>query len=419
VSGTIELLDDPIREVLKMISRDRDADTEVNMNVVKKPQSEEAAHNEHPPSDVRTARRDPDTQVDFDALRELGGHLNRSNPDNNGRYEDDEDVRTTVRVGGGLTSLGPSKRSKTNAIDTNNIEPVKEGLRYQLTPIHLGKLERLAKSRFEISQLDDRDLKKWEETDQETVLTIVQSVNASSEIEGEEVAAEQVPIVAGIVTEDGQLPQLEDATSSRKLKAEIAITKAYFWALTRDSETCLTYDFVMELHNRMFQSTRPDLAGILKERDVTIRGGEFEIHTLSRHKAERFLRALCDRTNRQFESAREHSEYSSLLCAAEFVLDFLAIHPFSDGNGRIARLLSTYILEKAGYHFARFYSLDSIILETKAEYYNALFNSQKNWHEQSENLTPWIGYYIDSVFQQWTRAYQTVRDRSNASKRST
>lgn len=399
-----------------MRSRDRNADTEINLDAIERSTSKSA--------DVNTLKsvpvdRRPDTQVDVDALLELGVTLKESpSTDELLMAEEDEEVHTTLRPAGGLTYVESQHRSKTNYISTENRDPVKEGLRYTLTARHLGKLERLAKSRFEISKLTEVDLKKWEEDDAEAALTIAQSVNASSEIEGEEVAAEKVPIVAGIVTEDGQTPQLEDDSSSRKLQAEIAIKKAYFWALTRDSDTCVTYDFILDLHARMFQTTRPDVAGVLKKHDVSITGGEFEIHTLSLRKTESFLKALCERTNRQFESATDHSEYSSLLCAAEFVIDFLAIHPFSDGNGRIARLLSTYILEKAGYHFARFYSLDSIILETKADYYNALFNSQRNWHEPLEDLTPWVGYYIDSVFQQWTRAYQTVRDKSIGSNSS-
>jgi Fic family protein len=92
------------------------------------------------------------------------------------------------------------------------------------------------------------------------------------------------------------------------------------------------------------------------------------------------------------------------------VLDFLAIHPFHDGNGRAARLLSTYLLERSGYHVARFYPLDSVILENRDAYYEALFRAQQRWYQPDEDLTPWIELYTDMVFQQYLRAFQRVKD---------
>jgi Fic family protein len=96
------------------------------------------------------------------------------------------------------------------------------------------------------------------------------------------------------------------------------------------------------------------------------------------------------------------------------VVDFLAIHPFSDGNGRTARLLSTYLLERAGYHFARFYSLDTIILERQQAYYKALFDSQREWYKESEDLTPWVEFYLNAIFTQWLRAHEAIRLNSDS-----
>jgi len=364
-----------------------------------------------------TSPRNPDTEPNLNARGDID--IKASNISELSGAVDFESAHTTLKRGGGLTISGSSTSVvKTNRIETANVQPARVGLRFQLTPLHLGKLERLAKSRFEISRLTDEDLTKWEAGNPDLALTIAQSVNASSEIEGEEIAADQVSLVAGIVTEDGSPPQVEDSDTDKKIRAQFAINRAFFWALTRDSKRFVTYDFIMEVHRRMFETTNAEIAGKPKLHDVMIKGGEYDIQTLSFKKTEEFLVALCDRANRQYEAARDHSEYSSLLCAAEFILDFLAIHPFADGNGRIARLLSTYLLEKAGYHFARFYNLDFIILETKLAYYEVLFQSQRNWHESNEDLSPWIAYYIDSVFQQWTRAYQKVRDNANSTPNS-
>jgi Fic family protein len=101
---------------------------------------------------------------------------------------------------------------------------------------------------------------------------------------------------------------------------------------------------------------------------------------------------------------------SRFLTTAEFILDFLAIHPFHDGNGRTARLLSTYLLERCGYHFARFYPLDNVILENRDAYYEALFLAQRRWYEADEDLSPWIEFYTDMVFNQYGRALQRVKD---------
>jgi Fic family protein len=130
------------------------------------------------------------------------------------------------------------------------------------------------------------------------------------------------------------------------------------------------------------------------------------VKTLPPEKTESFLRALCERVNRSLIAA----ETSRFLTTAEFVLAFLAIHPFHDGNGRAARLLSTYLLERSGYHFARFYPLDTVILENRDAYYEALFRAQQRWYQPDEDLTPWIELYTDMVFQQYLRAFQRVKD---------
>ncbi|MEK7730408.1 MAG: Fic family protein, partial [Planctomycetota bacterium] len=180
---------------------------------------------------------------------------------------------------------------------------------------------------------------------------IAQSVNASSEIEGEHVQAEHLPLVLTLTSSIGEEHLSPD--EKRRLDATKSITEACLWALQRDERTAITFDFVMELHRRMFESTCPTIAGTLKTKDVFIRGAGYDIKTLPREKTETFLRALCERTSRTFELAHDHAEASTFLCVAEFLCDFLAIHPFADGNGRTSRILSTYLLERAGYHFAR------------------------------------------------------------------
>lgn len=316
------------------------------------------------------------------------------------------DVHTTVRQGGGLIR-DPELQNGENVIDPESPTPTRSGLRYSLSHRILGRLERLAKARFYISELTSEDVSKWTQTP-DLYWMIAQSVNASSEIEGEHIQADHLQLLIAPTTSIGEehLSQEE----KRRLDVTRSITDACLWALQRDERTVLTLEFVLELHERMFKSTCPDIAGRLKNKEVHIRGGKYNIRTLPVSKTEAFLKALCDRTNRTFTVAHDHAEASIFLATAEFICDFLAIHPFRDGNGRASRILSTYLLERAGYHFARFYSLEQIILETKPQYYESLYRAQRRWYQPDEDMTPWIQFYTDSVFVQWERAHQKVRD---------
>src|SRR6185437_6650499 len=85
-----------------------------------------------------------------------------------------------------------------------------------------------------------------------------------------------------------------------------------------------------------------------------------------------------------------------------FACDFLAIHPFRDGNGRMARFLSSYLLERGGYHFSSVYPLDRVVLDSRGAYYEALNASQRHWHTKDEDLSSWIEYFVGVVFGQWS-----------------
>jgi Fic family protein len=79
------------------------------------------------------------------------------------------------------------------------------------------------------------------------------------------------------------------------------------------------------------------------------------------------------------------------------VLDLLAIHPVADGNGRLARLLTSHLLRQQGYAIARYVSLEQRIFETKEQYYAALVASQNHWHEGRHNPWPWLEYLAETL----------------------
>ena len=87
---------------------------------------------------------------------------------------------------------------------------------------------------------------------------------------------------------------------------------------------------------------------------------------------------------------------------AALVLDFLAIHPFEEGNGRVARLLTTNELLRHGYGVARYVSVEQRIFDSKNSYYRALRESQNGWHEGAHGLRPWSEYLLRTLEDAYT-----------------
>lgn len=81
-----------------------------------------------------------------------------------------------------------------------------------------------------------------------------------------------------------------------------------------------------------------------------------------------------------------------LIAVPAFVLDFLCIHPFADGNGRLSRILNLLLLHRVGYDVGRYISLEKVIEDSKETYYEALEASSAGWHEGRHDLMPWLEY---------------------------
>ncbi len=99
---------------------------------------------------------------------------------------------------------------------------------------------------------------------------------------------------------------------------------------------------------------------------------------------------LCDRLNEFWYN----EQVDKLLVIQAFILDFLCIHPFHDGNGRLARLLTLLLLYAAGYEVGRYISLERIIEQTKETYYEALRRSSQRWDSGQHDVTPWFQYSL-------------------------
>ena len=97
------------------------------------------------------------------------------------------------------------------------------------------------------------------------------------------------------------------------------------------------------------------------------------------------------------ESAASAGRVPPLLLVATLILDLLAVHPFEEGNGRVARLVTTQELLRHGYGVARYVSLEQRIFDSKNSYYVALRRSQSGWHEKAHDLLPWVRYLLKII----------------------
>jgi Fic family protein len=93
----------------------------------------------------------------------------------------------------------------------------------------------------------------------------------------------------------------------------------------------------------------------------------------------------------------EKESFDPLILIPLFVFDFLCIHPFSDGNGRIARLIALLLLYQSGYKVGKYISLERIIEESKDSYYDTLALSSKKWHEGKHDIFPWLDYFYGTL----------------------
>jgi Fic family protein len=97
----------------------------------------------------------------------------------------------------------------------------------------------------------------------------------------------------------------------------------------------------------------------------------------------------------RYEADKRMRGAHPLVLIGGLIVDFLAIHPFADGNGRLARLLTSYELLAQGYGVARYVSIEQRIYESKNSYYAALYESQRDWHDGKHDVWPWITYLAE------------------------
>ena len=214
--------------------------------------------------------------------------------------------------------------------------------------------------------------------------TKIASVSASSAIEGVTVdpgRAERI-IEAGALTRLRNRNEREFAGYRDALDAITSVTR----------QEPMSVPLILRVHRDLFRHTA-GRGGYLKTDDnmiVSYEEGRHEVlfEPPPWQRTEWFLTELVDRYNTAVAADDAHP---IVLCAA-FILDLLAIHPVADGNGRVARILTTQQLLARGYGVPRYVSIEQRVYETRNAYYDALYQSQRNWHDNEHSIWPWTEY---------------------------
>ena len=166
---------------------------------------------------------------------------------------------------------------------------------------------------------------------------------------------------------------------------------------------------ILQLHRDLYSFSSSAVGGTYKNSDNIIAGRLADgTETVRFPPVQAFQTAdamlnLCTRYNEAIEAGT----YDPLLLMPIFILDFLCIHPFNDGNGRMGRLLTLLLLYRAGFIVGKYISIEMLIEKSKDSYYEALQASSQNWHEDGNNYLPFLKYMLGVV----VKAYNEFEDR--------
>lgn len=164
------------------------------------------------------------------------------------------------------------------------------------------------------------------------------------------------------------------------------------------SEMTFTKNLVLQLHRDLYQFL-PGEGGHWKQADNEITETGPKGNTIVRFTPVPAFKTddAMERLHTGFTGQWQAGEMEPLFLIGTYVLDFLCIHPFRDGNGRMARLITLLLLYQAGYDVGRFISLEQIVEQTKESYYDTLYRSSEAWHEGKHSLLPWLEYFLGVV----------------------
>ena len=227
----------------------------------------------------------------------------------------------------------------------------------------------------------------------------IQSTEASNRIEG-------------IITTDDRLKKIvrNKTTPRNRNEREIA---GYRDVLTTIHENydCIPVrpNMILQLHRDLYKFNNPGFGGNYKNSDNIIAeempdGTKLvRFQPVSAWETPEAIEMLCN----EFNEALKDPNVDPLLLMPIFILDFLCIHPFNDGNGRMSRLLTLLILYRSGYIVGKYISLEKLIADNKESYYEALQDSDAGWHEEQNDYLPFARYMLGIII----AAYQDFSNR--------
>ncbi|MDR0934995.1 MAG: Fic family protein [Erysipelotrichaceae bacterium] len=159
----------------------------------------------------------------------------------------------------------------------------------------------------------------------------------------------------------------------------------------------LSEELIKDLHYKMYEQSTPDFGGKYKEmqnyiRSIDSKGNELDTLFIPSKPEE--VKEQIGNLVWQFNDAFNSLYVNKLFIIFIFILDFLSIHPFPDGNGRISRLLTSFLLLKSGYKMDEYYSLSYLILEHQEDYYQSLVLSDIGWKENKNNPYPFVHFHL-------------------------
>lgn len=215
--------------------------------------------------------------------------------------------------------------------------------------------------------------------------TRVESIRASTAIEGYEVADDRAANLAAT-------PPVR--VRNRNEKEFAGYRDAIDGLIRAQVPERVSPSLVLHLHRQLYAHSGGRGGHLKSEDNQIVRHGEDGRRELifeppPWQQAEHMLSELLGRYNSACDARAAHP----LVLVGILALDFLAIHPVADGNGRLARLLTTHELLRMGYGVARYVSIEQRIFDTRSSYYAALRASQVGWHEGAHDPWPWIEYF--------------------------
>lgn len=238
-----------------------------------------------------------------------------------------------------------------------------------------------------------------EELEKLVEIAKIQSTEASNAIEG-------------IVTTNTRIRQLveEKTTPRNRNEQEIAGYRDVLNIIHESFEAIpITQNYILQLHKILYNHMNNPVAGRTKTVQNYISAAYPDGRTqilftpLSPYETPEALDRICEEYNRVIGNL----ELEPLIAIPVFIHDFLCIHPFNDGNGRMSRLLTTLLLYRSGFYVGKYISLEAKIAGNKDLYYNALLASQNSWHEGEDDPVPFIKYLLGTVL----AAYRDFEDR--------